>query len=652
MAEWERSPWGPWTDYGRPICGAEEAVSAVIDQILTDGGTLLWQKYLERKAFTFAASAITEALVSRLRMCYVHHDRGESADFDEESWSIEDEPEPGEIDSWARMHLPVRRQAPHEGAAKSRFASSRRNPGSRGRPNSMGQSLQKEKEKPSERSTPLELDYHMDAEEERLREAKAREAADKKEKEKKAKEAGKTEEEERKRVQQRHEEMSKRPHTFDTEGNLIWVVDDFRPDCLPPLQQAFGFIVKKDPRAPRETQDLSKTLGATGLAPTTPEDGRKKSKKRRNDTQKKPAVEPEFTDGFSKLQHGQPPILETMMVQSGVILESMGKRKPGPEPDGERFMSRREYVQLAEREVAMDGGYQPNFGGGAGRGGGGDAGGGGAGGGGGGAAGGGGGAGAGPGAHAGGGVGGDGGAAQAGAASPSVPAGAGAAEGNTLSSAAIAAQMEAAGKAGLSPGLPPIPAGRGIAGNAGQGGGPAYPGGPSVVGGPPADRGDGAPPQKAPRAPPQFTRNKKFEALGFVRPPRYHVPQLGGPQGFGSAQPPLGATMGHGLIRSGSHKEAYFFPPSIPDLPTNLLRSSSDTVIGSRQGSARGANSARKLQRDMSSADKGDAEGVFDEEDGGGRLRAEMSPAYRHFKAALMPAEGSGGFSVSGTLRR
>jgi hypothetical protein len=110
--------------------------------------------------------------------------------------------------------------------------------------------------------------------------------------------------------------------------------------------------------------------------------------------------------------------------------------------------------------------------------------------------------------------------------------------------------------------------------------------------------------------------------------------------------------MGHGLIRSGSHKEAYFFPPSIPDLPTNLLRSSSDTAIGSRQGSARGANSARKQLRDVSSTDNGDAEGLFDEQDAGGRLRAEMSPAYRHFKAALTPADGSTGFSVSGSLRR
>lgn len=74
---------------------------------------------------------------------------------------------------------------------------------------------------------------------------------------------------------------------------------------------------------------------------------------------------PEFTDGFSKLQHGQPPIIETMVLVPGVLLEQMGKvkarpklhhsplRQSGPEPDS-RYMSRKEYVQLAEAEVPIE----------------------------------------------------------------------------------------------------------------------------------------------------------------------------------------------------------------------------------------------------------------------------------------------------------
>eukprot|EP00416_Gambierdiscus_australes_P012979 CAMPEP_0171138422 /NCGR_PEP_ID=MMETSP0766_2-20121228/135067_1 /TAXON_ID=439317 /ORGANISM="Gambierdiscus australes, Strain CAWD 149" /LENGTH=65 /DNA_ID=CAMNT_0011602035 /DNA_START=3 /DNA_END=197 /DNA_ORIENTATION=+ len=59
----ERSPFGPWHDYSRQLGGAEDAVCALIEEVLMEGGTKLWQKYLERKAFAFAAGAVTEAVV-------------------------------------------------------------------------------------------------------------------------------------------------------------------------------------------------------------------------------------------------------------------------------------------------------------------------------------------------------------------------------------------------------------------------------------------------------------------------------------------------------------------------------------------------------------------------------------------------------------
>merc|ERR1712083_558741 len=53
--------------------------------------------------------AVTDAIVSQLKMCYVAHDEGEGKDGLGEDWELDDEPEPGEIDSWARMYVPVRR---------------------------------------------------------------------------------------------------------------------------------------------------------------------------------------------------------------------------------------------------------------------------------------------------------------------------------------------------------------------------------------------------------------------------------------------------------------------------------------------------------------------------------------------------------------
>lgn len=98
-------------DYSNRIRCAEEVVVTVVDDILTEGGHMLWQKYLQRKAFPFAAETATDALVSQLRMCFVAHDRGEpDYDSDQENWGLEEEPVPAEVDNWARMQLGVRRK--------------------------------------------------------------------------------------------------------------------------------------------------------------------------------------------------------------------------------------------------------------------------------------------------------------------------------------------------------------------------------------------------------------------------------------------------------------------------------------------------------------------------------------------------------------
>lgn len=556
----ERSPWGPWTEFGRSICGAEEAVAATIDQILTDGGTLLWQKYLERKAFSFASNAISDALVSRLRMCYVSHDSGETAvdgALRGPEWNIEDEPQPCEIDSWARMHLPVRRSGKADEASTSggklpgkprrgQLASSSRPKAASG--------LSSVKEKATDqppRMFMLEGENAVDPEEERMREAKAQEEARKRDKERLAKESEKTQEEERRKVQQLHEEMSKRPHTFDTEGNLIWV-DELKPERLPKLVEAFGYSVKREPKM----RDDKAALGTTMAAPKAKQRPRRH---RGGRGAKKTDASPEFTDGFSKLQHGQPPILETMVVVPGVTLEQLGKVKSGPD-DEKRFLSRREYVQLAEQEVALDSSFH-------GRG---------------------------------------GSMSQDGSASPPMP-----------SSTAPPGASPPGGEAppgGGGAALPQIPQGRGPAAV-------AYPA-PGADG----ERTLANPSQKAPPAPPAQLRMRKYEALGFGRDPRYHPPSLGGGQGLGSPQPVLGATMGHGFMKV--NKEAFFFPPAAPELPLGLLRSQSDAALGSaRRGNTPG--------REPSTGDPAS------EGEDGGRLRPEMSAAYRSFRHALVPGESA-----------
>lgn len=515
------------TEYGRPFCSSEELVSSVIDQILTDGGQLLWQHYLHNKSFNFATTAVCEALVNDLRMCYVSFDEGETS-YD--GWSIEEEPMPQEVDAWARMHLSVRKpgfgrmdetsgnlqnQAPGRANMTTyrgqRILSPSKARSGDGRKTAHGGRIPRQEP----RNMPLNDENQQDEEEERMRESKAQEEVRRRDKEKKAKESEKSKEEERRKVQSLHEEMARRPHTFDLDGNLIWV-EELKPERMPKLQDETGFLIKKDPKQRAELN--------AGQAAAPAEGDTKSQRLRRQHTTRNKKGEGEkaqFTDSFSRLQHGQPPILETMVVQPGVAIESQGKKKAGPERHmGERQMSRKEYVALAEREVAAD----FNF------------------------------------------------SASQRADSPDAKSAAsgspqrgqavlpgttpvGAAAGNINQSLVTGAGQPRPAAAPAPGGLPAVPSTRGSFNAAVPEGGEGGGGG-----------GSGRPPQKAPAAPSFNARGaKQFEALGHMaRPPRYHMPQLGAPYGYGIAQPPLGATMGHGLLRSGSLKEAYFFPPPIP----------------------------------------------------------------------------------------
>merc|ERR1712087_732843 len=108
-------------------------------------------------------------------MCYVAHDEGEH-DMGED-WELDDEPEPGEIDSWARMYVPVRRLNQDKDSTATSSASRNakraeevrrlanlkaRNSDTRGR----GGKAAGKADKSEVRSPPITEDFSLDAEEE------------------------------------------------------------------------------------------------------------------------------------------------------------------------------------------------------------------------------------------------------------------------------------------------------------------------------------------------------------------------------------------------------------------------------------------------------------------------------------------------------
>jgi len=605
-------------DYCSRIRCSEEVVVGVIDDILTEGGHMLWQKYLQRKAFPFAAETATDALVSQLRMCFVAHDRGEPSDEVEvEDWSCEAEPIPAEVDNWARMQLSVRRKqkkyvndmSPVTRPDRRLQTQRTRVSDARVRAKS-GSGRDKQSES---RSFDLKEDIQLDDEEEKLRDQRLLEETKRRDRENKVRLNEKAKEVEQQRVQALHEEMSRRLHTFDSEGGLIWV-EDLKLDRLPKVQEVVPYYVKKDPRTkgPDDTASKGKDSPAGKKAQT------QRGRGKRFDRSSKKMDEDDFPDGFSKLQHGQPPILETMVIKAGVVLDVYGKTKAGPPAAvvAGGGMSRKDYVALSEKEVA----YEAQF---------------------------------------------------ASMSDPSKDGGGGSPTGGPPGTAGSMARSMDGGLAESSAGvdgttLPPIP---GASGNPRSRGGTAAGGNrPGTSSGAAnEEKKNKADVQMAPPAPSMNVRNKKMQAIGHLgQPPRLHVAPLGGPYGYGTAQPPLGATMGHGLVRHGSCKESYFFPHTVPEIPT-LLRATSETAVGPKgRGSPRRPSPrsmSRGFSREESRSQTAPSKGfgsIMDMETGAtgdeesprhhGMIRPEKkSQAYRGMRQTLFPNTLSSGY-VSGML--
>merc|ERR1719204_599060 len=122
-------------------------------------------------------------------------------------------------------------------------------------------------EKAESRSFPIIEEAVLDEEEEALREAKSAEEARRREKEKRARETEKTKEEERKQVALRHEEMQNKAHTFDQEGNIIWV-EELKVERLPKVQEAAGYQIKKDKNRTMEDTMRSTAQSSKQDSPT------------------------------------------------------------------------------------------------------------------------------------------------------------------------------------------------------------------------------------------------------------------------------------------------------------------------------------------------------------------------------------------------
>jgi len=335
----------PMIDYSRPEL-AEQAAASVVTKIVKEGARMLYEHYLERRSYPFAVDAAINAVVADTQMCFVPC---EPAEDNMEEWCLEDEPPMMAKDNWARMVLPnpnAVRMRNTFGSSKESFAAKKKKTTSKRAPS--GASAEK-KENAEEKKAfwSLEEKPRLDAEEERFREKKVQYDIKKRQNEKSQKEAAKAAEQERIRIEALHEEMENKQHTFDLNGNVMWVEP---PNLakLPGVHQTVGHNVKSKNKASTVEMGQEATIGGK-----TKGDGQSPKPKRRKTIRKKGEAADDFPDGFIPLSYQQPPILETMKVCRGVSLEHKGKSKAGPPRDPiEGRLTRKEYVMLAQREIS------------------------------------------------------------------------------------------------------------------------------------------------------------------------------------------------------------------------------------------------------------------------------------------------------------
>jgi len=361
------------------LFSAAEAVSEeVIENILTEGGRQLYESYIGKKSFSFAAESVSQILVAELKMCFVRHDPGESTaptdsstsepwtsdtnvvqdPFD--SWMLEMEPERIRIDTWARACVPIRRKfvqprvepIVEQGRRRSRVkvpSNSSRSPSRSGMLAASGmvaatehQDVRGQASAKLSQMIPLVEERENDVEETALREMKEREEKRRREEDIRLRQKEAEEAEETARLATVKEQMKNKPYTYDSNGNIIWV-QPVNAKKLPPTSSEPVYNLKK-PGAQQKD----------GMPSPRPKQGDAARTGKRQATSTNKRREPAFTHTFQKFAAQQPSMMETMTMVPGVELKEKGYVKKGVDPlDKAATMTRKEYLE------SVQGGFGP-----------------------------------------------------------------------------------------------------------------------------------------------------------------------------------------------------------------------------------------------------------------------------------------------------
>jgi hypothetical protein len=393
-----------WDSFFDPFSPAQRAAEDAVDAICSKGGKLLYDKYIHRLSFPFAATTASQQLVSELMMVYVRCDLGEAhhsasplvpeqlgelpldcgddagagePESEQDSWSLEPEPRRNTIDNWARTVVPVKKkivvkEVPEEAQRKS----SRRRPsipgssrGSRA-PSRTGTTAGSggfgvptvSAERLQSAGPPAVIRLHeqredVDEENTHIREAKDREYKRKMEEEAKERKRAAAKMQEKEELAQVQQQMSTKPYTHDSNGNIIWI-QDVQVSQLPSLVANTGYTLPRDKGSKGDTRDLSDTskekLSATSKSVTSARPLPPVQPKKLGEAGERARHSDSFKKGASTVQ---PSLFETMELSAGVALSNRSGKHKGRPPSQEAGgkMSRKEYEDLVRLTGGVSG---------------------------------------------------------------------------------------------------------------------------------------------------------------------------------------------------------------------------------------------------------------------------------------------------------
>ena len=221
------------------------ATNLVIDEILTEGGEILYSNYIGELSRPFALTCTTDLMICTVEFGFVRRDQ-----YSEEPWVQSNEPTPCSIDTWARNAIPVKQrfvspqpelvliQASDTKSMRS-FKSGRSTrsamgmrPGKRGTlvPGKLSMAI-------GENPQPFPMAVaviSMTEEEENLRTKKENELKRKLDETERMKKLNSEMEEKEKKLRKEANDMKNKPITYQCNGNVIYVSQP-KYDSIPKL---------------------------------------------------------------------------------------------------------------------------------------------------------------------------------------------------------------------------------------------------------------------------------------------------------------------------------------------------------------------------------------------------------------------------------